>query len=113
MINIDFLNEEAKWSPFEWSYKPEYLDLLSFSGFFGSIKCFKHLLMKGFEIKPHVISMAVCSDCYDIFYLCQKPHLITNECFCKASEFYHLSLLLLFMIENGSNVNSKDKKYEL
>jgi len=39
------LNQKAKWSPFEWSFMPQYFDLLSFAGFFGSIKCFKHLLM--------------------------------------------------------------------
>ena len=50
------LNQAAKWSPFEWSFRPDYLDLLSFAGFFGSIKCFKHLLMKGFEINDNVLS---------------------------------------------------------
>ena len=46
--NFHLLDQDLKWSPFEWSIKPQYLDLLSFSGFFGSTKCFKHLLFKGF-----------------------------------------------------------------
>ena len=50
LVVFDKLNQSAKWSPFEWSYKPEYLDLLSFAGFFGSIKCFKHLLMRELKI---------------------------------------------------------------
>jgi len=70
-INMYDLIPKAKWSPFEWSNKPEYLDLLSFARFFGSIKCFKHLLMKGFEIKENVLSMVVCSGCFDLFHLCQ------------------------------------------
>jgi len=45
----------AKWSPFEWSYEPKYFDFLSFSGFFGSIKCFKFLMMNGYEINDRVI----------------------------------------------------------
>jgi len=102
---FDKLNQEAKWSPFEWSYKPKYRDFLSFAGFFGSIKCFKHLLMNGFEINKNVLSMVVCSGCLDIFHLGQQFSSI--ECLCKASEFFHLPLVF-FMIENGSDLNTKD-----
>jgi len=105
LVVFDNLNQEAKWSPFEWSYKPKYLDFLSFAGFFGSIKCFKHLLMNGFEINKNVLSMVVCSGCLDIFHLGQQFSSI--ECLCKASEFFHLPLLV-FMMENGSDINSKD-----
>ena len=106
LINIDNLNQETKWSPFEWSYKPEYLDLLSFAGFFGSIKCFKHLLMNGFKIKEIVLSMVVCSGCFDLFHLCQERQIFTSDNFCKASEFFHIPLLA-FMIENGAHINPK------
>jgi len=102
LLNINDLNQKAKWSPFEWSKKPEYLDLLSFSGFFGSIKCFKHLLMKGFEIKAKVLSMVVCSGCFEIFHLCQGQQFLSHVSVCKASEFFHLPLLV-FMIENGAD----------
>lgn len=46
---FNITNQEAKWSK-----KPKYFDLLSFSGYFGSIKCFKHLIMKCFEINDHL-----------------------------------------------------------
>jgi len=101
-------NQEARWSPFEWSYEPEYLDLLSFAGFFGSIKCFKHLLMKGFEINDNVLSMVVCGGCFDLFHLCQAKQLLTPILVCKASEFFHLPLLV-FMIENGIDYRAKCK----
>ena len=39
--DFNITNQEAKWNK-----KPKYLDLLSFSGYFGSIKCFKHIIMK-------------------------------------------------------------------
>ena len=71
LVGFENYFQEAKWSPFEWSNKPLYLDLLSFSGFFGSVKCFKHLLIRGFKIKENVISMFVCGGCFDIFQLCQ------------------------------------------
>jgi len=99
---------EAQWSPFEWSIKPQYLDLLSFSGFFGSIKCFKRLLMKGFEINEKVVLMVVCSGSLDLFHLCQVEASFTKECVCKASEFCHLSLLV-FMSEIGVSLNEKDE----
>jgi len=105
---FDGLNQEAKWSPFEWSFKPEYLDLISFAGFFGSIKCFKHLLMKGFEINDNVLSMVVCSGCFDLFHLCQDEKFLTPNHVCKASVFFHLPLII-FLIENGGDINEKCK----
>jgi len=108
LLNTDDFNQKAKWSPFEWSNKPEYLDLLSFSGFFGSIKCFKNLLMKGLEIKENVLSMVVCSGCFDLFHICQGQEFLTPNLVCKASEFFHLPLLV-FMIENGIDINCKFK----
>jgi len=106
LASFEVLKPEALWSPFEWSLKPQYLDLLSFSGFYGSIKCFKHLLMKGFMINKEVLSMVVCSGCLDLFHLCHEEQLVTNECVCKASEFSHLSLLA-FMLENGADIKAK------
>jgi len=111
LLNIDNLNQEAKWSPFEWSNKPEYLDLLSFAGFFGSIKCFKHFLLKGFEINENVLSMVVCGGCFDLFHICQGQDFLTPNLVCKVSEFFHLSLLD-FMIENGADIIAKDKYVE-
>jgi len=108
LLNVDNLSQKAKWSPFEWSIKPEYLDLLSFSGFFGSIKCFKHLLMKGIEINENVLSMVVCGGCFDLFHLCQGRQFLIPDLVCKASEFFHLNLLV-FMIENGADIKAKGK----
>jgi len=34
LLNMDGFHHTTSWSPFEWSNKPEYLDLLSFSVFF-------------------------------------------------------------------------------
>jgi len=106
------LDQEIKWSLFEWSMKPKHLDLLSFSGFFSSIKCFKHLLMNGFVINEKVISMVVCGGCFDIFHLCHNQRLFTFEIACIASEFGHLSLLA-FLLENGVNTIKNRKSIAL
>ena len=105
------LNQEAKWSPFEWSNKPDYLGLLSFAGFFGSIKCFKHLLMKGFEIDAKVLSMVVCGGSFDLFHIYQGKQFGALNLVCKASQFFHLPLLV-FMIENGADINAKEYRVE-
>ena len=111
LVVFDDLNQEARWSPFEWSDKPDYIDLLSFSGFFGSIECFKHLLMKGLEINDFVLSNIVCSGCLDLFRLCQEQQFITPNLICKASEFCHIPLLV-YMFENGADINIKDNCVE-
>jgi len=88
--DMEIFNQKAKWSPFEWSNKPKYLDLLSFSGFFGSVKCFKHLLMNDFEINDHVLSMVVCSGCLDLFHFCRKQQPFTNEVFPESDKIFYL-----------------------
>ena len=112
LVCFSTLKEEAKWSSFEWSIMPHYFDLLSFSGFFGSIKCFKHLLMNGFNINDHVESMVVCSGCVELFHLCQGHFFSTPMSLCNASEFFNLPLLV-FMLENGTMINSKMQYFRL
>jgi len=55
------------------------------TGFFGSIKCFKSLLMKGFEIKKNVLYMVVYSGCFDLFHLCQGQEFVSTKLLCEAS----------------------------
>jgi len=112
LLSYNILNKKAQWSPFEWSNRPKYLDLLSFSGFFGSIKCFKYLLMKGFKINDKVISMVVCNGCFDIFHLCHRQRFFTAEIVCLATMNFQLSLLT-FMFENGADMNSRENKYKI
>jgi len=107
---FNYLNKEAKWSPFEWSKEPAQLDYISFAGFFGSIKCFKHFFLNGFEINENVLAMVVCGGCFDLFHLCQGAQFLTPNLVCKGSEFFHLPLLV-FMIENGSDINLQGNDY--
>jgi len=105
--SINIMEQVVKWSPFEWSFKPSFYDVLAFSGFFGSIKCFKFLLMNGFVIETGVISMVVCSGCLDIVHMCSIQEFINDNICYLAIEFCQ-PLVLEFMIENGANLN-KDK----
>jgi len=101
--NIGPLYKNAKWSLFEWSYKPESLDLLSFAGFFGSIKCFSFLFEEKFEINENLLSMVVCSGCFDIFHKCQVNQFVKPKHICQASEFCHIPLLD-FILKNEANI---------
>jgi len=105
--NINDLFQEAKWSPFEWSLKPENLDLFSFSGFFGSIKCFKHFLMNGARVNDNALSNVICSGCLDLFHLCNVIPM-NSQCLCKASMYFQLPLLV-FYLENGADLHIRDR----
>jgi len=60
---------ECEWSAFEWSEKPKSLDFLSFFGFFGSLKCFRILLLSGFVINDIVVCSIVSSGSIELFNL--------------------------------------------
>jgi len=103
--NID--KESAKWSPFEWSKEPKSLDFLSISGFFGSIRCFKHLLVSGYECKNDIRSFIVCSGNTELYHM--SFDIIENSLnqIMNAAEFYRISFLE-FLFENGTNIDSKN-----
>ena len=105
---FDLDEYEAKWSPFEWSYKPKSLDLLSFLIFFGSIQCFKFLLLNGFEINKNVLSSIACSGNSDLFHLCQFGESCSSDCLFMASKFCHLNTIK-FLLENGANITNKNR----
>jgi len=105
--DINLINhKEAIWSPFEWCRKPNSLDLLSFSGIFGSIKCFKYLLLNGFQIDENVGFSVVFNGSTDLFLLClgriEMPAVLSY-----ASMFNQLDLLQ-FSFENGADINLID-----
>ena len=95
-----FHNDEknAKWSPFEWSREPKSLDLLSFSGFFfGSLQCFKFLLINDFQINDDIRSNVAYSGNYDIYHLCNQVNTEIYMQACLASEFCRLYMLEFFI----------------
>jgi len=102
-------SSDAQWSPFEWSHKPKYLDFLSFSGFFGSIRCFKHLLLNGYEINDKATLSVMCSGSFELVHLCFEGNENLPECLFGAAEFGRIELLA-FLIEQGAEINSKTKK---
>jgi len=100
--------KKAKWSPFEWSRKPKSLDLLSFSGFFGSLQCFKFLLINGFQINDDIRSNVICSGNYDIYYICNQVNTEIYMQTCLASEFCRLDMLEFLISKDALLVNKNN-----
>ena len=99
---------ECNWSPFEWSEKPKSLDFLSFSGFFGSLKCFRVLLFSGFVINELVVGNVVCSGSRELFNLVSDLHLESFSCLHESSRFVHLSAVE-YLVNQKADINARDK----
>ena len=102
---------ECEWSPFEWSEKPKSLDYMSFCGFYGSIKCFRVLLLSGFVINELVVSEVVCSGSMELFNIVsdhiQKSYSHLHE----ASRFFNLSIVE-FLVNQKADINEKTLNVE-
>jgi len=98
---------DIMWSPFEWSARPKSFAILNFSAFFGSINCFKHLLLNGYEINNKIKYFAICSGSMDIFRLCGEGEFNLSKCLFKAVECCRLSFLA-FLVDNGAKINTKE-----
>jgi len=65
--------QKIEWSPFEWALAPSgKLNCLEFSGYFGSITCFKYLLMNGFSVDDCTTGVSTCSGSVDIYHICSR-----------------------------------------
>ena len=102
---------ECEWSPFEWSEKPKSLDFLSFSGFFGSLKCFRVLLLSGFVINKLVVSNVVCSGSRELFNIVSDLRLESFSGLHESSRFVHLSVVE-YLVNQRADVNAKDTNVE-
>jgi len=85
-----------KFSIFEWAIKPVNepyeLSLLSFSAFFGSINCFKFLLVSGLAIQEDTMERAICSGSFDIIHLCMNSYYRIEESINMAQKYCHQSV---------------------
>jgi len=103
----------CKWSPFEWSKKPISLDFYSFCGFYGSLKCFKVLLLSGSAINNDVINCIACSGSKELFNLVLNfninSSIIRNgEPLHYAAQYGHLSVIE-YLVNQKADINAKTK----
>jgi len=95
---------KAQWCIFEWAEMPRFLDFLSFAGYYGSIQCFKYLLINGFEINSCVSQNVACGGCFDLVHMCLKFDHDDSQMIRMASHFCRFSILKYF-VENGADIN--------
>jgi len=93
LAELSLDKEYAEWSPFEWSRKPQSLELLSFSGFFGSVKCFLFLLNSGYQLRDSIREMVICSCNYDLFQLVNNGNRDLSIKISHSIEFFNQKVL--------------------
>jgi len=100
--------KECKWSPFEWSVEPKSLDFLSFSGIFGSLKCFRVLLLSGFVLNEQHGFEVASSGSLEQFKLVSDHLIICSTFLHEASKFFHLSVVE-YLVNQKADINAKDE----
>jgi len=103
--------KECKWSPFEWSEKPKSLNFLSFSGFFGSLKCFRILLLLGYVIDEIVVCNVIYSGSRVLFNIVSDLHFKNFSFVHEASKFFYLSVVE-HLVNQKVDINAKDTSVE-
>jgi hypothetical protein len=87
--HVDFsFAETLSLSPYECANE-EPISLLSFSAFYGSMKCFKFLLLNDLEMNEEVADFAVCSGNYEITRICEQRNCTFATAFKKSIEYLH------------------------
>ena len=80
-------DQQIDWGYIEWSSKPHSLSMISVSAFFGSINCFKYLMLNGFSINLAVARSAVRGGNFDIIHECHHHVQDISSCMIDASSF--------------------------
>ena len=66
----------------------EYLNRIGVAALFGSVKCFKYLMMNGDEINEDTCKFAVAGGNMEIIHLCEQKGLVFEGCL-QISSMYH------------------------
>jgi len=72
-------SSNIKWSQFEWAFEPYSMDPLSVSAFFGSVKCFKRIMILSSATMASTMYCALCGGNIDIVSMISENHYIQKE----------------------------------
>jgi len=95
-INTDQNKNTWSWSAFEWlkdTNKSFTNDLLTFTGIFGSIRCFKVLLLNGYTIYPSLGGASIIGGNLDIINNLKILDQISPKYFSFAAEYSYYPLM--------------------
>jgi len=100
--------ENQSWNLFEWTKKPNNLDALSFSGYFGSIKCFKRLLFNNCQINEGVIQCVISGGSNDLFHIVRSSISNPSQCLYYACQHCRYSFIDYFL-DQSINLDCADQ----
>lgn len=77
-IDMELKDYKIEWSPFEWSYQCRSSCLLGFAAHFGSLRCFRLLMLNGFVVNDFVIMESIFGGSFDIVHLLPQNYTIKH-----------------------------------
>jgi len=105
------LRSDLIWNPYEWSIEPKSLRIMPFSAFFGSVKCFKYLLMNNWSLNGEYLKQCViCGGSSELFHLCITKSSTTLSEYIHDASFFNRKAIIHNLIENGACVDSLDQE---
>jgi len=130
LVSTNVSDSKAKWNPFEWSFPPRSYDFLSVCAHFGSINCFRILLLNGCRINGDLFCSSVFGGSCEIINLVSTYNCSKNGSLLQASRtsryqifewLWNSNLLsdhseivsycirsFLFLLCNGYDINTYD-----
>ena len=104
--------KETVYSPFEWSNVSNPLEFLPFSAYFGSMQCFKYLMMNGHPVNKEVAFNAIACGSFDILHLCQD---FSRSCyeFINAATEYCQYTIFDYICNNSVIISASENGFDL
>jgi len=105
-----------EWSPFEWTNKPpsplfEKMNIMSMAALYGSLRCFRLLMIHGYIINGNVVEMSYCGGNFEIIQLCRDFSGTSSESILNSISYYSQELLLKYVFDNDRYININDVRF--
>jgi len=102
MAHYDDFNELIEWSAFEWAYHFEQFRIspLDFAARFGSIRCFKYLILNKAKIQQETMEMACCSGNYELIQMTFFDGFDFHNAFWNAAKSWDNEIVEWFLNQN-------------
>lgn len=108
-------NGVCQWSNFEWSRKPKSLEFISFCSFFGSVKCFKYLIVSNDHMKKNMFSSIICGGSQELLPFLSISHFKpeTVEHFFNIAALYNRISVFEYLNEYRAIINGKNNNFHI
>lgn len=100
--DIDLLHQLCSTPGFDFNFKLDNTTMIDMSAKYGSLKCFKYLLMNNARISFTTLEDSFIGNNYEILHICERSNQVTSLCMLNAIQYYH-----------NETVNYLQTKYKL